>query len=67
MRRWRQALAAHCSETTIVMILIHKTGITYLSKLVEIDVTVAPGLSGELEQDNHCHDSDPQDSYHQPF
>jgi hypothetical protein len=49
------------------MIQIHKTGITYHSKLVEIDAEVAPGLSIELEQDNLCHDSDPQDWYHLPF
>jgi hypothetical protein len=49
------------------MILIHKTGITYLSKLIEIDAAVAPGLGSEMEQDNLCHDSDPQDWYHLPF
>jgi hypothetical protein len=49
------------------MIQIHKTGITYHSKLVEIDAAVAPGLGIELELDNFCHDSDPQDWYHLPF
>ncbi len=67
MRRWRQASAANWSKTTIVMIRVHKTGITYLSKLVEIDAAVAPGLGGELEQDNFYHDPDPQDWYHLPF
>jgi hypothetical protein len=81
MRRWRQTLAAKWSKTTTVMIRIHKTGITYLSKLmeidaasvtylsklVEIDAAVAPDLSGKVEQDNHCHDSDSQDWYHLPF
>jgi hypothetical protein len=56
MRRWRQASAANWSKTIIVKIRIHKTGITYLSKLVEIDAVGAPGLHSELEQDNHCHD-----------
>ncbi len=49
------------------MIQIHKTSITYLSKLVEIDVAVAPCLSSKLEQANLGHDSDPQDWYHLPF
>ena len=44
MRRWRQALAVNWSKTTIVMIRIHKTRITYLSKLVEMDGVVAQGL-----------------------
>jgi hypothetical protein len=38
------------------MIRIHTTGITYISKLVEIDEAVAPGLGGELERDDHCLD-----------
>jgi hypothetical protein len=67
MRRLRQASAAKWSKTTIVMIQIHKTSITYLSKLVEIDVAVAPCLSSKLEQANLGHDSDPQDWYHLPF
>jgi len=56
MQWWRQVLAANWRKTTIVMIRIHKTGITYLSKLVEIDAAVAPGLGGELERDDHCLD-----------
>jgi hypothetical protein len=56
MRRWRQASAANWRKTTIFEIRIHTTGITYLSKLVEIDATVAPGLSGELQRDDHCLD-----------
>jgi hypothetical protein len=51
MRRWRQALAANWSKTPIVVIQIHKTRITYLSILVDIDRAVAPGLGSELEQD----------------
>jgi hypothetical protein len=41
---------------TTVVIGIHKTGITYLSKLMEIDAAVALGLGSKLEQDNHWHD-----------
>jgi hypothetical protein len=67
MQRWRQTSAVNWSKTTIVVVRIHKTSITYYSKLVKIDAAVAPGLSIELEQDNLCHDSDPQDWYHLPF
>ncbi len=66
MRRWRQALAANWSKTTIVMIRILKTGITYLSKLVEIYAAVSPGLGSEMEQGDHCRDPDPQEGYHLP-
>jgi hypothetical protein len=67
MRRWRHASATNWSKTTFFVIRINKTGITYLSKLVEKDAAVAPGLGGELEQDNHCRESYPQDWYHLPF
>jgi hypothetical protein len=67
MRRWRQASAANWSKTIIFKIRIHKTGRTYLSKLMKIDVAVAPGLSSKLEQDNHCCETDPHDWYHIPF
>jgi hypothetical protein len=67
MRRWHQASAANWSNTTIAAIRIHKTGITYLSQLVEIYAAVAPDLGSELEKDNFWQDSDPQDWYHLPF
>jgi hypothetical protein len=35
---------------------IDAASITFLSKLVETDAAVAPGLGSELEQDNNCHD-----------
>jgi hypothetical protein len=56
MRWGRQVLTVNWSKTTTVMIQIHKTGITYLSKLMEIDAAVAPGLGSELERDNHSLD-----------
>ncbi len=47
-------MAANWRKTIIFKIRIHKTGITYLSILVEIDAAVAPVLGSELVQDNHC-------------
>jgi hypothetical protein len=58
MWQWRQASASNWSRTTIVELQIHKTRITYLSKLVEIDAASITYLSKLVEK---C------GKYHLPF